>query len=189
MGCRCTLMENLLSGLSGYCRDLWLISGSRSSKPTENYFFVEESNLLMDMVSVGLDWGYITSCWVTNIWVTGCIVSSCVGTNMQVNAASQADKLYWPALCMRADLLSGWVNNSTLCQLELGTLTQLRLLAGDDHGSYTTPHYDRPPPSSSSSPPQACSNSTNNKYVRYFSWLGVRLWKSWQHWMQWKKLS
>ena len=48
-------MENLLSGLSGYCRDLWLISGSRSSKPTENYFFVEESNLLMDMVSVGLD--------------------------------------------------------------------------------------------------------------------------------------
>ena len=55
MGCRCTLMENLLSGLSGYCRDLWLISGSRSSKPTENYFFVEESNLLMDMVSVGLD--------------------------------------------------------------------------------------------------------------------------------------
>ena len=81
---RCTLMENLLSGLSGYCRDLWLISGSRSSKPTENYFFVEESNLLLDMVSVGLDWGYITSCWVTNIWVTGCIVSSCVGTNMQL---------------------------------------------------------------------------------------------------------
>ena len=114
---RCTLMENLLSGLSGYCRDLWLISGSRSSKPTENYFFVEESNLLMDMVSVGLDWGYITSCWVTNIRVTGRIVSSCVGSSMQVNAASQAGKLYWPALCMRADLLSGWVNNSTLCQL------------------------------------------------------------------------
>ena len=40
-----------------------------------------------------------------------------------------------------------------------------------------------------SSPPQACSNSTNNKYVRYFSWLGVRLWKSWQRLMQRKKVS
>ena len=51
------------------------------------------------------------------IRVTGCIVSSCIGTNVQVNAGSQADNLYWTALCMRAVLLSGWVNNSTLCQL------------------------------------------------------------------------
>ena len=48
---------------------------------------------------------------------------------MQVNAASQADKLYWTVLCT-CELLSGWVNNSTLCQLELSTGTHFRLLLG-----------------------------------------------------------